>query len=174
MGSIDFQLFRIKHLGWKTKLRDFLDGKGGLTEEQAVSHKDCSLGKWLYPAGLAQYSGLSEMRTLEKVHVTLHDTARKIISLKNSGNAPRAAEEYKKIGPISDEIIDLLKKLEVKVKRRKKGEEFFDRSCTAIGSWRLIGHVPGLSGIAAAHVLVRLFRLPFQLLVFAEGDGKRG
>lgn len=60
------------------------------------------------------------MLTLEKVNVTLHDTVRKIISLKNSGNAPLAAEEYKKIGPISNEIIDLLTKIEVKVKAEEE------------------------------------------------------
>jgi len=117
---MDFQLFRIKHLAWKTRLRDFLDGKGGLTKEQAVSHRDCSLGKWMYPAGLAKYGHVPELRTLEKVHIRLHDTVRDIVSMKTGGKDAQAAEEYKKIGPLSDEIIDLLKKIELKVKAEEK------------------------------------------------------
>lgn len=120
MAAINFQLFRIKHLSWKTKLRDFLDGKGGLTQEQAVSHKECGLGKWFYAEGQAQYGRLPEMRSLERVHISLHETVRKIISLKESGNEAQAAEEYKRIGPLSDQIIDLLTKIEAKVKEQEK------------------------------------------------------
>jgi methyl-accepting chemotaxis protein len=48
MQKPDFAFERIMHIAWKVSLRKFLDGKGSLTLEQAVSHKECDLGKWLY------------------------------------------------------------------------------------------------------------------------------
>jgi methyl-accepting chemotaxis protein len=115
MDAMKFRTFKIKHRAWTTRLQDFLDGKGGLTEEQAISHKDCSLGKWMYSEGLEHYRTIPEMKSLEKVHIKLHDTVRSIISLKHDGKTAEAEAEYLKIGPISDEIIGLLTVIEKKV-----------------------------------------------------------
>ncbi len=115
MNSQTFKTFKIKHRAWKGKLKDFLEGKGGLTVEQATSHKDCSLGKWMYPGGLEQYSTIPEMKSLETEHIKLHKLVRSIIVLKNDGKAAEAESEYLKIGPISDKVIDLLTVIEKKV-----------------------------------------------------------
>ncbi|HUL01422.1 MAG TPA: CZB domain-containing protein [Nitrospirota bacterium] len=115
MNEMRFRTFKIKHRAWKTRLKDFLEGKGGLTEEQAISHKDCSLGKWMYTEGLDHYRTVPEMRTLEKVHINLHETVKNIVSLKNQCKTADADTEYMKIGPISDEIISLLTVIEKKV-----------------------------------------------------------
>jgi methyl-accepting chemotaxis protein len=115
MNAMTFRTFKIKHRAWKTRLKDFLEGKGGLTEEQAISHKDCSLGKWMYAEGMIQCGTIPEMKTLEKVHINLHDTVKSIVLLKNQGKAPDAEAEYMKIGPISDEIVDLPTVIEKKV-----------------------------------------------------------
>ena len=116
MAAIDFQKFRLKHMSWRLKLKDFLEGKGGLSEKQALSHRECSLGLWLYSDGLAKHGTLPDMAKLEKVHKDLHDTVNVIITLKNLGKAREAEQEYQKIGPISDSIIALLDNLEKKVK----------------------------------------------------------
>lgn len=116
MAAIDFQKFRVKHMSWRLKLKDFLEGKGGLSEKQALSHRECSLGLWLYSEGLAQHGTLPDMTKLEKVHKELHETVSSIITLKNAGRADEAEREFQKIGPISDSIIALLDTLEKKVK----------------------------------------------------------
>ena len=115
MNSMTFKTFKIKHRAWKTRLKDFLEGKGGLTEAQAVSHKDCDLGKWMYAEGMNQCGTIPEMKTLEKVHIKLHDTVKRIVLLKNQGRTADAEAEYLKIGPISDEVVDLLTAVEKKV-----------------------------------------------------------
>ncbi len=115
MNALIFKTFKIKHRAWKTRLKDFLEGKGGLTAEQAISHKDCGLGKWMYAEGLQHYSAIPEMKSLEKVHVNLHEIVKKIVSLKNEGKAAEADAEFLKIGPISDEIINLLTAVEKEV-----------------------------------------------------------
>ena len=56
MHAMTFRTFTVKHRAWKTRLKDFLEGKGGLTEEQAISHKDSSLGKWMYAEGQQHYN----------------------------------------------------------------------------------------------------------------------
>ena len=116
ISSIDFQVFRIKHIAWRTRVKAFLEGRGSLTEEQAVSHKDCDLGKWFYAEGLEKYGKLPDMQKLEKVHKDLHKTVRDVILLKKSGDSAAAEQEYKKIGPLSDEIVSLLTIIEGKVR----------------------------------------------------------
>ena len=115
MNAMTFRTFKIKHRAWKTRIKDFLDGKGGLTEEQAISHKDCNLGKWMYAEGLEHYKTVPEMKSLEKVHINLHETVKRIVSLKHNAKTAEAEAEYLKIGPISDEIIELLTVIEKKV-----------------------------------------------------------
>ena len=115
MNAQTFRTFKIKHRAWKMKLNDFLEGKGGLTEQQAVSAKDCNLGKWMYDEGLQHYSTIPEMKSLEKVHVNLHELVKSIVTLKNAGKAAEADAEYQKVGPISDEIIALLTVIEKKI-----------------------------------------------------------
>ncbi|KJU86238.1 methyl-accepting chemotaxis sensory transducer [Candidatus Magnetobacterium bavaricum] len=113
--TFDFSNARSKHLLWKTRLRDFLDGKESLTEAQAVSHKDCDLGKWLYSKGLDSFGHMDEMITLEQIHETLHTIVKDVVRLKHSGDVSGAEEKYAKIGPMSKDIIDLLTKIERKV-----------------------------------------------------------
>ena len=114
--SLDFASARTKHLSWKTRLRGFLDGKESLTEEQAVSHRDCDLGKWLYGKGLKKYGQHTEMQELERIHAEMHSIIRDIISHKTSGDDTLAEKAFSKIGPLSETIIGLLTELEAIVK----------------------------------------------------------
>jgi len=116
MGKIDFAVARVMHVAWKSGLRAFLDGKESITEEQAVSHKDCDLGKWLYSDGMAQHGSMPEMQELEKVHVELHSIVRKVVQMKHSGDVPAAEQELKKMEPVSQKIFSLLVAIEQKIK----------------------------------------------------------
>ncbi|MEJ2394981.1 MAG: methyl-accepting chemotaxis protein [Candidatus Thiodiazotropha sp.] len=46
------------HLGWKTKIRGFLDGKGSLDERVAFDHTACGFGKWLNEVGRVQFANV--------------------------------------------------------------------------------------------------------------------
>jgi methyl-accepting chemotaxis protein len=118
--TLDFALARSKHLDWKTKLRSFLDGRHTLTEAQAISHKDCELGKWLYSEGLKKYGHLAAMQELEQTHVELHAIVRKVVQMKNAGDAAAAQQEFSKLGAVSDDIIKLLKDVEQSYERLAK------------------------------------------------------
>ena len=115
MGKFDFAVARVMHIAWKSSLRSFIDGKESMTEEQAVSHKDCDLGKWMYSDGLSAYGTLPEMQELEKVHQDLHAIVRQVINLKHSGDNAGAERELLKLEPVSQKIFSLLVSIEQKI-----------------------------------------------------------
>ena len=114
-ATFDFFSARTAHLAWRQKIRDFLDGKKSLTQAEAVSHRDCALGKWLYSVGLASYGHIDEMRTMENAHERLHTVIREIIDMKEAGNHTGAEKAYRDIESLSGEIVGLLQAVEAKV-----------------------------------------------------------
>jgi len=110
----DLSAAKTAHLAWKGKLRAYLDGKGTLTREQAVSHRDCVLGKWYFSEGLAKYGDIPEMKQIDAPHEQLHDIIKNIISLNEAGRHEEAEQEYRKVEPLSKEIVRLLGKIEEK------------------------------------------------------------
>ena len=114
-ATFDFFAARTAHLAWRQKIRDFLDGRKALTHAEAVSHRDCALGKWLYSQGLAQYGHIEEMQVMEQRHERLHAVIREIIDLKEAGRAQDAEQRFAEIEQLSGEIVGLLQKVENKV-----------------------------------------------------------
>jgi methyl-accepting chemotaxis protein len=107
-AALDFSMARSKHLAWKARIRDFLSGKESLTLAQAVSHKDCDLGKWLYSTGLQQYGHMKEMQELERQHETRHGLVKTIIQGKERGDVRGAESDFHQLQSLSDEIVALL------------------------------------------------------------------
>ena len=118
MSSLDFPLAKLKHVSWKEKLKSFLEGKAGLTEQEVVSHVDCQLGKWLYDEGLEKYKGVPEMQMLEGVHIRLHAAAKQLIDLKAAGQFKLAEKEFGRIRMLSEQLLSLLEMVEKKVKKK--------------------------------------------------------
>lgn len=115
--SLDFAAAKLKHMSWKLKLRDFLDGKPGLTAAQATSHRDFELGKWLYSEGIKRYAHVPAMTELEKVHATLHQTIKRVVELRSAGDTKKAEAEFAKVEPISRTIVELLSTIEAATKK---------------------------------------------------------
>ena len=115
MSKTDFTDIRLKHITWRVKLNDFLEGKPSMTEEQATSHKACDVGKWLYSEGMTKYGEMPEIQELEKIHVSLHSTVKNIISLKLSGNSFAEKEELEKLDKILRKIMFSLVDIEQKL-----------------------------------------------------------
>jgi two-component system chemotaxis sensor kinase CheA len=106
---------RRKHLEWTDRLRQFLDGTTTLTVEQAGSHKECALGKWLYSRGLKEYGDIAEIVELEKTHAGFHALVKQIVVLKLADHRAQAEQEYGDVKPTSARIVELLTKAERKV-----------------------------------------------------------
>jgi chemotaxis protein histidine kinase CheA len=113
--ALDFALAREKHLLWTGRLRQVLDGKLTLTQEQAGSPKDCALGKWLYSTGLNEYGDIADMHVLEAAHRQFHEAVREVIALKEKGNQNAAELALERIAPMSNHVVDLLTTLARKV-----------------------------------------------------------
>ena len=103
------------HLGWKAKVRGFLDGKGTLDHKVAFDHTACGFGKWYREVGMVQFSALPEMQQIEKPHKDLHDLIRQIADLKERGDIQAAEREYEKVGPLSEQIVSIMQKIEQKL-----------------------------------------------------------
>ena len=100
------------HTNWKHRIRAFLDGENSLTSEQASSHFDCDLGKWLYSTGKKNYGHLSLMITFEKEHENLHEIVKQILFLKINNQQSLAEAKYAELLESSDNIIKMLAKIE--------------------------------------------------------------
>ena len=107
-----------KHLSWKTRIRSFLDGNESLTMEQAVSHRDCDLGKWIYSEGIAHLGNSGAFNKLEKCHAGLHADIREIITLKEQGNDAQAEKHYSKIESASGKVVRYLGAIDEELKSK--------------------------------------------------------
>jgi chemotaxis protein histidine kinase CheA len=114
-GLLDFAAARAKHQQWFDRLRKFLNGENTLTPEQAGSHKDCALGKWLYSAALKGYGDIPQIHDLETTHAGFHALVKHIVALKSAGHHPQAEQEFRDVKPTSARIVELLSIVEKKV-----------------------------------------------------------
>lgn len=115
MMTFDFDAAKMKHSSWKLKMQGFIDGTSSMSESEAVSHRDCQLGKWLYSDGLSKYGNLSLMQELERVHTELHAYVKDIVVLKKAGDLEGAKSKFQSLSSSSSRIIELLDKLEAQV-----------------------------------------------------------
>ncbi len=111
-SELDFATARTKHKLWKTRLRAFLDGEESMNEQEAVSHHDCDLGKWLYGQGLSRFGDLPQMQQLEKIHAEMHTLIKQVVRAGRSGDQRKAEAVFARVERYSDEIVALLEELE--------------------------------------------------------------
>ena len=120
MDKINFSKATADHVIWNVRLRCFLDGDECITEKQAISQYDCTLGKWLYAEGMSKYRMVSEVQELERWHADLHSTVRSVIQMKELGRISDAEERLTRLKFISEKIIFLIGIIEIKIKLDKK------------------------------------------------------
>lgn len=114
-AGLDFFAARTAHLAWRQRIRDFLDGASSLTHKEAVSHRDCVLGKWLYSSGMSRYGHIDDMQTMEREHEKMHALIREVIDLKSRGDGQQAEARFSDIERLSGAIVSLLKSVERQV-----------------------------------------------------------
>ncbi|MFP8423471.1 CZB domain-containing protein, partial [Klebsiella michiganensis] len=59
-------------MGWKTRVRAYLDGQEGLSRSEAVSDKECRLGHWYFSEGQACCGDQPAFRAMAAPHARLH------------------------------------------------------------------------------------------------------
>jgi methyl-accepting chemotaxis protein len=118
MDTLDILSAWSKHLEWKTKLMSFMEGGCGklaIPEAQAISHRECGLGKWLYSRGLTKYAAFAAVRELEKKHEELHSAVRRMFQLQQARDEAGLKRECSKAQRLSSELIASLEELEKQV-----------------------------------------------------------
>ena len=110
--GLDLTAAKSAHLSWKVRLRNFLDGKGGLTVDEAVSHRDCAFGRWYHSEGLNQYGHMQEMQAIADPHEKLHQCVKKAIELRQDKEFEQAERCYDEVSKLSATILELLNQLE--------------------------------------------------------------
>jgi len=110
--SLDFETAIKAHRAWKSKLRDFLGGKGDFDEEEVGRNDKCVLGQWLYSPGMKKYRYLRELKRLESTHTEFHHQAKQVIVAKRFREAEQAEHELSKLEAMSDEVVSLINSLQ--------------------------------------------------------------
>lgn len=117
--SYDFQEAKGKHLNWKFKIRNFLDGTGSLTQHEAISHQHCELGKWYYSEGKFLYGHIPTMQEFEIEHEKLHNIVKEILTLKTLNELALSEVKYIDLLNSSDKIILMLDEVELEVRKHQ-------------------------------------------------------
>jgi methyl-accepting chemotaxis protein len=99
------------HMGWKAAVRRYLDDKATLNERVAFDHTACSFGHWYTEVGLVEFPDLPEIKQIEEPHKALHELIHQIHDLKQRGDMQAAEREYKRVGPLSEQIVELIQKI---------------------------------------------------------------
>lgn len=115
MVTFDFVNAKLKHSAWKSKMRSFLNGTVPMSQTEAVSHRDCELGKWIYSDGMKQFGSEAEFQELEKVHQQMHAQVSGIIAKKNAGDTAAAEAEFTALSTSSGQIMGLLDTMDNKM-----------------------------------------------------------
>ncbi|MDP2432431.1 MAG: protoglobin domain-containing protein [Pseudomonadota bacterium] len=113
-ARFDFDRARTLHRTWVARLDAFLAGRESLTEEEAVSHHHCQLGRWYDGEGLQRYGHIPEMLALDAPHRELHELIHNVVQQQNRGQHPNAAQVMGRVRALSARIIELLDVIEGK------------------------------------------------------------
>jgi aerotaxis receptor len=112
-AEFDFNQAKKAHLSWKLRVRNFLQGDiNAISKEQVCSHRECDLGRWYYSEGMSKYKDSSYFKGIEKPHARLHQIIQEVFDMYEKGTLDEAEALYQELGPLSDEIVDLLDKTE--------------------------------------------------------------
>lgn len=114
----DFQSAHIKHVHFKSKLRSFLFGNGG-AEELLRDPEQCSLGLWIADRmrSTGPYAHLPEARLFDRQHKLIHKEANRLMNMQQAGQDEAAVAGVEPLQAISDEMANLLRTMEAKLRR---------------------------------------------------------
>ncbi|OGX88777.1 hypothetical protein BEN47_08515 [Hymenobacter lapidarius] len=114
----DFESAHIKHVHFKSKLRSFLFGNGGV-EGPLRDPEQCSLGMWIAERmrGGGPYAHLPESRLFDQQHKLIHKEANRLMDMQRAGLEEAAMAGIEPLRVISDEMASLLRTIGAKLRR---------------------------------------------------------
>jgi len=121
--SFDFELARAVHRTWVIRMEGFLEGNETLSENEAISHHQCELGKWFDTQGLSMYGHIAEMHELGKDHEQLHSLIKKVIGKFNKGIKIDKDQVMINVRSLSDKIISHLTSIQKVAEKQLKSAQ---------------------------------------------------
>ncbi|MBF0185398.1 MAG: nitrate- and nitrite sensing domain-containing protein [Magnetococcales bacterium] len=108
-----FDLAKVKkaHLDWLLRLHQIIGGRMTMKPEEVSSGRDCALGKWYYSEGEQRFGHLPMFVEMGRVHLQVHETARHIVTLMQSGQAEEAINRLHEFDRLREELFRLLDQL---------------------------------------------------------------
>jgi len=100
------------HLGWKKKIRSFIDGSDiGVTYEAAIDYTACALGKWYYQGSGQKLMHLPIMKTLGDEHMQMHQLIKVIMDAFHVDDYETLETSIAQMDAQSDKVVALLNEL---------------------------------------------------------------
>jgi len=100
------------HLGWKKKIRSFIDGADiGMNQATATDHTACALGKWYYQGSGQQLMHLPMMKELGDEHMQMHKLIGTIMDAFRIDDYETLETSIDAMDKQSDKVVTLLNEL---------------------------------------------------------------
>jgi hypothetical protein len=114
----DFDSALVKHLLFKSKLRSFLYGSG-ISEAPIRDPNVCIFGQWINDKVLKQYGYLPESHELNRVHISMHHVANRLMDLHQQGLQEQAIAGLAEVNFLADRITELLRTIQQQLRARQ-------------------------------------------------------
>lgn len=88
---------------------------GSAVDASLLSHRENALGQWLYNHALQKYSGISELKDLERLHINILVKAQNLVDMYKSGKIEEARDGLRNLDSGELELNNLLDKIAQKV-----------------------------------------------------------
>ena len=111
--AMPFTRIVLKHLGWVTKVRAFIDGRLDATGIELGDHKICDLGQWIEKEA-SSYEGLTQHPEFKKLmvqHEQLHNVTKTVVSQLKTLSRTELEASYSKLLEHSASVIESLSTL---------------------------------------------------------------
>jgi methyl-accepting chemotaxis protein len=106
------KLAQSDHILWKKRLADMIAGRSKLNPDELADHHTCRLGKWYDCVDNQAYLASHEFKALEEPHRLVHHHGIAAARLYREGDLHGALGEIERVGAASEEVLNLLKRLE--------------------------------------------------------------
>ncbi|WP_240376749.1 methyl-accepting chemotaxis protein [Bacillus piscicola] len=100
------------HLHWKWKVYNMIIGIGTIDPEEVTSHESCRFGKWYYSDLPAKVREKNTFKQIEEPHKAVHHYANEAVERYSDGDLNGAQEAYDYLDKASQQVVELLTKLE--------------------------------------------------------------
>ncbi len=107
--QLTFHLAKQKHLSWKYRFTDFLNGNSVMKTSHIISPSHCECGKWIASEKIVEvYGYIPEVQKLENEHKKLHELAKNVFEAKEKGDESVMMDEYRQMLHSSNKVVTLI------------------------------------------------------------------